>query len=212
MKIIKTKGVANLNEIVGSGGWYWCCDYASGDLYEAEELFRSHHPIQNNRIVFVHYPDGRVAEPVKATQGQYFGAPAFDNGKLQILLVDFPASTIRILQYDDAADKTELRAEIPLSEVKNCYNQMLGQAPLMLTRQGSENVFEVIWPEKASFSIGNTETFYSREGDRLYFSRWFEEPDYWEETVIRRFPDGEILEVIAGALYELPDGQRWVLQ
>ena len=49
----------------------------------------------------------------------------------------------------------------------------------------------------------------------LYFSRWFEEPDgsdYREEVVVRRYPAGEVLEVIPGTLWEMPDGQRWVLQ
>ncbi|MGI6030044.1 MAG: hypothetical protein ACOX7F_00905 [Eubacteriales bacterium] len=201
-----------MTKIEGSNGWYWCCDYASGDLYEAEELFRNRQSIPSNRLVFIHYPDGQVVEPMEAKEGQYFGAPAFENGKLQILMVDFPASAIRIFQYEPATSQTNLRAEIPLSEVKDCYNLLLMQAPLMLTRQGMENVFQVIWPEKAEFPIGNTESFYGREGDRMYFSRWKEEPDYWEEVVIRRYPSGEILEVISGSLYEMPDGQRWVLR
>ena len=37
MKIIKTDGIFNFEEIVGSGGWYWCCDYASGDLFLTAE-------------------------------------------------------------------------------------------------------------------------------------------------------------------------------
>ena len=46
MKIIPTGGMGSMQELEGSGGWYWCCDYASGDLYEAEELYRHNHPIR----------------------------------------------------------------------------------------------------------------------------------------------------------------------
>lgn len=212
MKIIKMNGLFHLTEMQGSGGWYWCCDYASADLYEAEQLFRHGNAIQHNRLVFVHYPDGRVVEPIKAKAGQYFGGPAFDNGKLQLLMVDFPESMIRLFQYDDASEQTSLRAEIPLTEVKDCYNLMLTQSPLMVTREGSEHLFQVVWPEKATFYVGNRESFCSRDADKLYFSRWFEDPDYRDEVVIRHFPSGEILNVIAGSLWEMPDGQKWILQ
>lgn len=212
MKIIKMNGLFHLTELQGSGGWYWCCDYATGDLYEAEQLFRHGNAIQHNRLVFVHYPDGRVVEPIKAKAGQYFGGPAFDDGKLQLLMVDFPESMIRLFQYDDASEQTSLRAEIPLTEVKDCYNLMLTQSPLMVTREGSEHLFQVVWPEKAAFYVGNRESFCSRDADKLYFSRWFEDPDYRDEVVIRHFPSGEILNVIAGSLWEMPDGQKWILQ
>lgn len=212
MKIIKTEGICNLTEIEGSGGWYWCCDYAAGDLYEAEELFHHDHPVKSNRVLFVHYPEGRVVEPVKAKEGQYFGTPVFEKDCLQILLVDFPVSVIRVFRYDPATEQTVLRAEIPLSEVKDCYNLMLAKSPLMVIRQGFEQLFQVIWPEKTEFFIGTRESFYSRHGDKLYFSRWYEDPEYREEVVIRQYPGGEILEVISGSLFEMPDGQRWILQ
>ena len=45
--------------------------------------------------------------------------------------------------------------------------------------------------------------------DKLYFNRWLENPEYRDEVVIRQYSHGENLEVIPGALYEMPDGQRW---
>lgn len=109
-------------------------------------------------------------------------------------------------------EQTTLRAENSLAEVQDCYNVMFAHAPPMLIRQGFENLFQVVWPEKTEFHIGNQESFYSRDGDKLYFSRWFEDPEYRDEVVIRHYPSGEILEVIPGSLWEMPDGQRWVLQ
>ena len=60
MKRIITNGITNLEPLTGSNEWYWGADYASGDLYEAEELFRSGHPIRKNRLVLVHRPEGTV--------------------------------------------------------------------------------------------------------------------------------------------------------
>lgn len=212
MKKIDIHGISYIEPLNGSCGWYWGSDCTGGDLYEAEELFRGNHPVKCSRLVFAHYPDGRVAEPIEIKDGQYFGRPSFFDGKLQILLVDFLKSLIRIFQYDDNAKQTALLGELPLTEIEDCYNLHLEQSPLMLTRQGSDGRFQVVWPEKVEFDIGGTESFFYRNGDKMYFSRWIEDPDYREEVVVRKYPTGEVLECISGSLVEMPDGQNWILQ
>ena len=81
----------------------------------------------------------------------------------------------------------------------------------MATRQSPDDKFQIIWPDKCSFAIGETESFCYRDGDKLYFSRWDEEPEYEEEIVIRQYPDGRILQVIPGNIMKMPDGQKWLL-
>lgn len=212
MKRIDLHGIPYLEPLNGNCGWYWGSDYTHGDLYEAEELFRDQHSVQCSRLVFVHYPDGRVVEPIQGKEGQYFGRPIFFDGKLQILLVDFPNSLIQVFQYDDVGGRIIPAVSLSLTEVKDCYNLVLCQSPLMLTRQGNDGKFQSIWPEKFEFDIRKTETFFYIDGDRMYFSRWFEEPDYREEVVVRQYPTGEVLECIPGALMEMPDGRKWILQ
>lgn len=211
MKKIHTQGISYIETVDGNPDWYWGSDYAQGDLYEAEELFRDGHPVTCNLLVFVHYPDGRAVEPVKRKDGQYFGRPTYYEGKLHILLVDFPEGLIKIIQYDDERKQTALVAAVPLGEVKDCYNLLLAHTPLMLYRQGNDGMFQEVWPEKVEFPIGETESFLVRDGDILYFSRWTE-PDGQEEMVVRKYPGGEILQVVPGTLKEMPDGQRWLLQ
>ena len=75
MRIIPAGGITYLAPLTGSRIWYWGTDYTSGDLYEAEELYRDGHRISRNRLIFVHAPDGRVAEPVRAREGQYSVSP-----------------------------------------------------------------------------------------------------------------------------------------
>lgn len=212
MKIIDTHGIISIEPLAGSREWYWGSDYTHGDLYEAEELFQDHHPVNCNRLVFVHYPDGRVAEPIEGRAGQYFGQPISCGGKIQILLADFPKSLLRILQYDDAADQISPVVSLPLTEVEDCFNLLLHDSPLMLTKQENDGTFQVIWPEKVAFTVDGTETFVGRQGDELHFSRWFEDPDYREEIVTRKYPTGEVLRVIPGAWNRMPDGQIWLLQ
>ena len=213
MKIIQANGITNISELKNSSGWYWGTDYTDGDLYEAEELFRDEHEIRSNRLIFLHFPEGRTAEPIKATAGQYFGKPVFDQEQVYLLMVDFPAEKILILRWNPDTDIVEHVTEIPLSSAIDCYNLSLyAGKELMLLRQGGSEPLQIIWPEKAQFSIGERESFVFRDGDRLYFSRWEEDPDYREEVVIRQFPTGEILEVLPGVLQEFPSEQYWLLR
>ncbi len=210
IKTIRTGGISHLEPLPGSGDWAWGTDCTSGDLYEAEELYLAGHRIESNRLILVHLPDGRVAEPVRAGKGRYFGRPACDGGDPVLLLADFPAGELRLLRYDDASGAVTPVVTLPRGAVEDCYNLMPHTSPLCLTRQAAGR-FQILWPERADFPIHPAESFCFREGDRLWFSRWFEDPDYREEAVVRRFPDGEIIEQFSGSLNELPDGQQWLL-
>jgi hypothetical protein len=99
-----------------------------------------------------------------------------------------------------------------LDETEDCYNLMLHEHPLTLSRQPNDGMFHIIWPEKISFCIGIRESFYRRDGNELYFSRWFEDPDYREETVVRDVRTGEIISVFPGSMYVMPDGDKWFLK
>ena len=211
MKKINTYGIHYIEPLRGCSDWYWGCDYMSGDLYEAEELYHMNLPIRTNKLIFVHYPDGEVVCPVEAKDGQYLGCPAYHDGKLMILLVDFPKAKIVIYQYCHKDKQLEVTVELPLSEVKDCYNLLLISHPLMLTRQGSENIFQVVWPEKTEFMIENEESFEFRDGNKLYFTSWVEDPDYREVVHVRDFLTGEIIEKIPGGIMDMPDGQKWIV-
>ena len=211
-KIIPLHGISCIEPLAGSDGWYWGTDCIHGDLYEAQELFQDRHPITCSRLVFVYHPDGRVVEPIAGRAGQYFGRPIFLDGSIQILLVDFGASVIQICPYDPAEGRVGPSVSLPLSAVKDCYNLMLEGSPLMLTRHVVGQELQIIWPERKDFVLEDGECFCGREGDRLYFSAWFEDPDYREEVVVRSFATGAVAERIPGALMEMPDGQRWILR
>ena len=211
MKRITTNGITNLEPLAGSSEWYWGADYASGDLYEAEELFRSGHPIRKNRLVLVHRLEGTVYEPVCTKPGQYLGRPAYHDGQVALLLVDFPKEEIHILAFCETAGTTEPLAVLPLSIVKDCYNLMLEAPPLMLTRSAHDNKFQILWPERRDFAVEDNEYFAFLKGNRLYTTVWYEDPDYREEVLVRDFETGEVLERMPGSLRSMPDGQNWLL-
>ena len=210
IKRIDTGGIINL-ELLDDTSWYWGMDCTGGDLYEAEELLSDKSEVDRTRLIFIHYPDGKVYEPVKAEAGQYFGKPISCEEGVFCLLVDFNKRQIMILKC--AADMLSASeyAQLPLDVVPDCFNLMLGKDPLILVRQGFEGTFQVVWPEKGSFTRVAGEDFAFRDGDRLYCTAWHEDPDYREEVVVRKYPSGEIIERFDGALHSMPNQQHWLL-
>lgn len=211
IKKIETQGITYIEPLDGSREWYWGTDYASGDLYEAEELFRQGHSVRPNKLLFIHYPDGKVIQPVVAEKGQYLGRPIYYHNKIIILTVDFPSGMIKIMQSDDALEQVTVLADVPLSTAEDCYNLMLKKSPLMLTRQGIDNKFQILWPESTAFNMEDTEAFLFRIDEKLYFSAWHEDPEYREEIVVRKMDTGEVINRIPGSIMVMPDGQMWVL-
>lgn len=212
MKIIETNGITYLEKFDSCSEWYWGTDYACGDLYEAEEVFLSGKEFASNRLIFIHYPDGSVFEPINAKKNQYFGAPAYIDGIIYILLVSFDEKVIRVYQCSDDMNEIIIKIEISLSAVKDCYNLKIDGAPLMLTRQGGDNHFQIIWPDESDFCIGGRESFLFRKGNYMYFSEWHEDPEYREEINVREYPAGKLVEKIQGAEMTMPDGQFWILR
>lgn len=207
-KRVDAHGVTCLVPMEGTD-WQWGADYTAGDLYEAEELYRDGHPIRKNRLLFARCPEPRLYEPITAREGQYFGRPCFDGEAVYVLLVDFPQNAILIYRCAADMETAEVAARLPLDAVPDCYNLMLHARPLTLTRQSHEE-FQVVWPERSAFPLDLTETLDCRDGAELIFSKWYEDPDYRVELVLRRYPTGEVLERASGTLMTMPDGQKWL--
>ena len=181
-------------------------------LYEAEELFRQGHLVRSNRLYLIHYPDGMIYEPVHSADGQYLGTPVYDGSSVVLLVVSFTESVIRIMRFLHQQVEVQEVARLPLSAVKDCYNLMLHTSPLSLTRQPNDGTFEIIWPEHVRFAINDREALNFRDGDKLYFNVWYEDPDYREETVVRSLHDGTILERFPGDIRIMPNGERWLIK
>ncbi|MBR2784012.1 MAG: hypothetical protein IKD93_07470 [Firmicutes bacterium] len=211
MKTIDCGGLTWIEALPGDARWYWGSDWSGGDLYEAEELYEDGRPLRPNRLLLLSCPEGRVAEPIPPRQGQYFGRPLGTAEGIFLLSVDFPAGLICIDRYEPDSGRVEQIARLPRSVVPDCYNLMLHASPLCLTRQGQAGDFQLLWPERAGFRLDEREGFDFREGDLLYCYRWYEDPDYREEVVIRALPDGAVVRRLPGTIHTLPNGERWHL-
>lgn len=218
MKTIETEGITDINLIpYGTDEWYYGISHEHGDLYEAEEIFKAGHEVVGRNLILIHYPDGEVYRPIPKMSGIYPAEPVYLDGSIYFPSVDFPEGLIRIHRFNCQDKETKILEELPLSCVKDCYNLSLDGLPLTLTRQCAwYNEFDIVWPERVSFPMGDHESFFLRDGDKLYFSRWHEEGEgedyrYWEETVVRNL-EGEITEILPGDVRIMPNGEMWHLR
>ena len=216
MKTIETGGITFIEPVPGATSeWYFGVDYEHGDLYEAEELFRDGYTIKGRKLCLVHYPDGEGFFPVPKTEGHYCEKPVFLDGGIYMIDVDFPNGSIRIVRFDCKDHQVSIHAELPLTAVKDCYNLQLHITPLTLSRQRG-NELEIIWPEKITLSMEDHDSFFLRDGGKLFINRWFEDgegPDYryWEETVVRDL-SGNVIEILPGDVMQMPNGEVWHLR
>lgn len=213
INITKIKGISNCYPeiIVGTNEWYSCSESKVSfcDLYEAEEIVSAGKVFQGMNCHLVHFPDGRVHSPFKMQENVYVEKPIWNNGELNFLVVDFNTRLINILKYIPEKQKLERLVELSLSEVKDCYNLKLEIMPLTLGRSGNDGFYQIIWPEKKNIAIGKTESVLFRDGDKLYLSEWYENPEYHENVIVRDIQTGKIIEKNEGYLCRLSNNVYW---
>jgi hypothetical protein len=213
INITNIKGISNSypEEIEGTNEWYSCregtVEYC--DLYEAQEIFNNDGFFKGMNYHLIHYPDGEVHSPFQIQGNVYVEKPIWNNGIFNFLVVDFHEELIKIKKYIPEKQKLEVITELSLSEVEDCYNLKLETTPLTLGRSGNDGFYEIVWPEKKKIAIGKTETVLFRDGDRLYLSEWYEDPEYHENVIVRNIQTGEIIEKSEGYLRRLPNNVYW---
>ena len=212
MKIIKLKGIHDsYPETEGTNEWFSCYEskIALCDLYEAEEMINYGKTFSGLIQHLVHFPDGKVYSPFSLKENVYVEKPVWDKGKLYFLVVDFNQKVAKICEYDWAQNVIRGITEVSLNEVKDCYNLRLEVSPLMLGRTDREGFYEIVWPEKKNIAMDNQEVVCFRDGDKLYCSRWVEDPEYHEYMVIRDVHTGKILHEEEGNIWRLADDVYW---
>ncbi|NLZ49768.1 MAG: hypothetical protein GX895_13510 [Clostridiales bacterium] len=213
MNIIKIEGLTGCypEGIEGTTEWYFCKEGKDNfcDLYEAEEIYKVSKIFGGMNCHLIHFPEGTLHSPFKLRENLYVESPIWDNGKIYFLSVDFSMNLIQIHCYFPEERRLESIKELPLDVVEDCYNLRLETTPLMLCRSGNNGFFEIIWPERKKIEIGDRETIIFRHGEDLYFSEWYEDPDYHENVIIRDLNTGKVKDKFEGNLLRLPNEVFW---
>ena len=215
MKYLKIDGLTDVypEPVEGTSEWYYCKLAKSTfcDLYEAEDIINSGNIYDGMNCVLIHYPDGEVIRPFEVEENVYVDAPVFYEGVLYFLVVDFNQKKIQIVAYTPKSQDKSTIAELPLSDVEDCYNLLLRVAPVLLIREANDGYLNILWPEKKKIEIGDTEGLMFRDGDNLYCSEWYEDSEYHERIIVRDWNTGEVKEKFEGQMNRMPNGDVWIL-
>ena len=224
MNFLKIEGLADVypERIEGTSEWY-CCKIATNcfcDLYEAEEIVKMGNTYEGMTCVLIHYPDGQVYYPFVAKENVYVDSPVYCNKSLYFTVTNFAENVLQVVAFSTEDFEQNVVCELSLDKVPNCYNLLLGVEPVMLYRlenrgESENNALKILWPEQKSFSMKDHQSFLFRDGDKMYFSEWFEEeePDYnyHEQVIVRDWNTGEEIERFDGQLKRMPNGDVWVM-
>ena len=208
MKEIKLNGVTYISPVYGSHDkWYYGLDKPNGDLFEEEELYRYNEHVKGDILYFISYPRGNVRRVAERKEFVGYSSPVFENGRLYYLRVRFKDELIELCSIDPASWQEET---VTVLEMGSCYNLAVCEGPVTVSRQTVGEKLEIMWPEERSFNLGEHESFYMRDGNELYVSRWHEDDNgYWEETLVLDVNTGEVLRNLMGDVRRMPDGSLW---
>lgn len=210
MREIATQGMSHLNELAGSGGWYWAATDGPCDLGDAYDMHMGGIDLPA-RMIFMQHPHGRVIAPFEAAHGQQFSAPVFCEGRICVLRADFGAGIMKILAHDPEADKTDVLAVLQLDLAGNCAELRLVTCPLMLVVRHGECCTRALWPERRDICTRSGEELLLRDGERLYFA-YRPSSRAARGIVVRSAANGDIIERRQGGIMVMPDGQIWLLK
>lgn len=216
MKTFDLNGNYYLEQVSNQTRFYYALDLPNGDLYEAEELYAMGKLVEGTCLYLIDSFTEEMYLPVERKRYVCHSAPVYEDGKICFAGVDFSASTVGILAWDTETKETSCMYQMPLNEVASTYNLMLHTSPLTLCalENREEDSLTIYYPEKKKIMLNERESFFLREGDRLYFSVWWEDENdnYFEKTVVRDIHSGEIVEELPGDVFVLPDGRKWLLK
>lgn len=193
----------------GTNAWFSCEEGSEvcGMLWEAEDLVKEGGSFEGRIHHLIHFPEGAVHSPFALKKNVFVEEPFWDGAHMDFLAVDFNEKKIRVYQYAPETRKlTELTA-LPLDE--DCDGYCLRASPLMLCRRVGASRWDVLWPEKRTYLLGENEGMMFRDGDDLYCSEWLEDPDYHENVIVRDYGTGAVKAQYRAYLVRMPNGDYW---
>ncbi|MBR0136876.1 MAG: hypothetical protein IJM15_00485, partial [Erysipelotrichaceae bacterium] len=178
------------------------------DLYDGQQLFSSGNRLEGSRLFLIHYPDGRIIQPIEKKDNVLLTLPIIIDDLFVFLKADFNDSTVSICSFSLITEKLRIIETFGFEQIGSFYNLLLRGTPLLLYRQ-QNNTFRAFWPVQSEFETEPSESLNFRDGDLLYFTSWVEDPEYREFTVVRDIHAGNIIEKMDGDIRIMPNGEKW---
>lgn len=125
---------------------------------------------------------------------------------------DFNKRLIQVVKYEPETKNLIILTEIDFSKLGDMINVRLIVTPFALVKHDVHgNAIDFLWPREFHIQLKENELVDFQSEGKLYASRWFEDPEYREEIIIRDLVTGKILEISPGYLRMMPDGSTWIM-
>ena len=208
MDIKAFKGFSDLypERVPESDSWYYAQGTPCAEAYEVPD-YKGEYP--GTRLVFIEYPTGRVHEPIKQEKNVFLSQPVFHqkDQNFGIIRYDFNTERIQVISYHPESEALATLYEMNFVETDGLENIGLITSPIQLVKYNVyEDTLEFLWPEKKHIQFEENEDLSFQEEDKLYTSKWVENPDYSAEVIIRDANTTEVLQRGPGYLIRLPNG------
>ena len=211
MNIKTFKGFEDIypEKLDGTDSWYYGQWTSCAEAYEVTD-FENKYP--GTRLYFIEYPSGKVFEPLKQEKNVFLERPVYESkdNSFGIIRYDFNKEVIQALIFKPEYSSVRLLTEIPFSKVGDMKNVRLIISPFALVKHDVQgDAVDFLWPKEMHIEFEENEGLYFQDDGKLYMSKWIEDPDYREESIIRDVETGQILERSPGYLRRMSDGSIW---
>lgn len=71
----------------------------------------------------------------------------------------------------------------------------------------------ILWPVEALYQFEENELLDFVDGyeNKIFTSKWIEDPEYHEEVIVREMNTGKVIDRKPGYLVTMPGGVRWLM-
>lgn len=213
---MKIKELKDMNiypeKIDGTAVWFYC--KVPNDI-DVEDLLNTQddYTFKGNQLYLIH-SSGRLFEPIKQEKWVYLSEPVYniDDNAFSIVKYDFNKKTIQIIKYDIEADACSVIGELPLSKGGDLINVRILKNSYVLVKQDCLNdVADILFPAEKKIKLEEQEGLVLINDKKLVSFKWYEDPDYREEIIIRDYETTEIIERKDGYVTIMPNGEIWML-
>lgn len=194
--------------IEGSDKWFYC--QIPNSVYP-DDLLETDYEFEGTQLIMLNI-QGEMFEPIKREKNVCLSQPYYnvDENKFLVIRSDFNNQVIQLIKFSTALNDASVIFEMPLKNGKDMINLSVVSNSDIFAKYDDEK-FQIFYPYDTSFCLEEHESVFAVNNDKFICSKWFENPDYKEEIIIRSIPDGKIIDRKLGYSEIMPNGELWLM-
>lgn len=194
--------------IDGSDKWFYC--QLPNDIYP-NDLLNENYKFEGTQLIILNL-QGEMFEPIKREKNVCLSQPFYnvDENEFLVIRSDFNNQVIQLIKFSTTLNDATVIFETPLKNGGDMINLLVVINSNILAKYEDEK-FKMLYPYKSSFILEENESVFAVNNNQFICSKWFENPEYNEEIIIRSIPDGKIIDRKSGYSEIMPNGELWLM-